>query len=598
MENWGLVTFRETALLVDEANASAASRQRVAYVVSHELAHQWFGNLVTMQWWDDLWLNEGFATWVGWLGVDHCFPEWDVWTQFVSSDVSVALSTDALLGSHPIEVPIEDPKEIQQVFDALSYRKGAAVIRQLESAVGAENFKKGLNSYLESHKYGNTVTTDLWRALAAASGKPVHEMMSSWTKQMGFPLISVEDLPGGGLQLRQSRFLSSGPPTPEQDTILWWVPITAIASADGKSAAKELKQSVLSTKEATFPDLRTSPGGWLKLNVGQSGIYRVNYTEAMWQGLAQAVSSLALPPVDRLGILSDAFALAKAGLLPTSLALELSMAFVNETDYTVWSELSSNIAELDTIFSSSEHYPLFTAVVRRLFKKIADTLGWEAKPGESHLTSLLRPLVLQMLAKFGDEATIAECQKRFPGLAEDLSSVHPDLRQLVMSFAVKHGGRSEYEKVLSIFRTAPSQDLKIRCMQAVGYTQDPNLVKEYLAFGFDEEEVKAQDCLYVVAGLASNPRARDISWNYVKQNWGDIYGRYAKRHMLISYMACLPLRGFSTHEKAVEAEEFFEANPTPESRMEISRSVESIHTRASWLERAEAEVGAWLKAQA
>eukprot|EP00897_Mesotaenium_endlicherianum_P006583 jgi/Mesen1/5953/ME000301S05088 len=356
MENWGLITFRETALLVDGANASAATRQHVAYVVSHELAHQWFGNLVTMQWWSDLWLNEGFATWVGWLGVDSTFPEWDVWTQ----------------------VPINDPKEINQVFDALSYMKGACVIRQLVAAVGAPSFKLGLNAYLDKHKYGNTVTNDLWAAIGEASGKPVKQMMDSWTAQMGYPLISVSPASDGaaGLHLRQTRFLSAGLPSPENDSQLWWVPVTAAACTPG-GVLESLPVSTLSEKEADFAELVVPEGGWLKLNSGQAGIYRVNYTPDMWQALARGVSSLELPPTDRLGVLMDAFALAKAGVLRTSQALELATAFANETEYTVWSQLSADLGELESLLSVTEHLPLLEAVGSELYLPIASKVGWE-----------------------------------------------------------------------------------------------------------------------------------------------------------------------------------------------------------------------------
>eukprot|EP00850_Spirogloea_muscicola_P007713 SM000039S14543 [mRNA] locus=s39:838687:844494:+ [translate_table: standard] len=589
MENWGLVTFRETALLVDEANASAATRQRVAYVVSHELAHQWFGNLVTMQWWNDLWLNEGFATWVGWLGVDSVFPEWDVWTQFVSSDMSRALSTDALLSSHPIEVPITDPKEIQQVFDALSYQKGACVIRQLEAALGHADFKKGLHEYLSAHKYGNTVTNDLWSALAEASGKPVKEMMDSWTAQMGYPLITVTGSPGGPLQLRQSRFLSKGPPSPEEDSQLWWVPVTVVA-AD----SNELPLVVLSEKEGTANSLQVPADGWLKLNQGQTGIYRVNYTPELWHALAGAVQELALPAADRLGISMDAYALAKAGVLPTSQALELTTAYINETDYTVWSQLSADFGELDSLLSAQECHPLLEELGRKLYAGIAKKVGWQADKSESHLVAMLRPLVLSKLGSFQDEATIAECRKQFNELQADLTSVHPDLRQLVMAVSVRNGGRAEYEAAQALFRQAETQDFKIKCLTAMGQTRQEELVKEFLDFGLNEDEVKAQDILYVFASLAGNKYGRDIQWEYVKEHWGVLYERFHSAHGLIQHVACLPFRGFLSEDKADDVAAFYDANPVPGATMEIARTLEAVRSRAAWLRRDLEDIASWL----
>ena len=230
MENWGAVTYRETAILVDPEQSSEATRQRVAVVVAHELAHQWFGNLVTMEWWTHLWLNEGFASWIEYLAVDHLFPEWQIWTQFVYSDLSRALDLDGLENTHPIEVEVKDPNEISEIFDAISYSKGSSIIRMLAAYLGEDTFRRGLHDYLKRHQYSNATTEDLWQALGEASGKPVKEMMDTWTKQGGYPVLSVEEK-DGSLILSQSRFFLSGIPRKEKDTAQWSVPV-GVAGAD------------------------------------------------------------------------------------------------------------------------------------------------------------------------------------------------------------------------------------------------------------------------------------------------------------------------------------------------------------------------------
>ncbi|GAQ88892.1 aminopeptidase M1 [Klebsormidium nitens] len=591
MENWGLITFRETALLVDE-NTSATGRQRVAYVVAHELAHQWFGNLVTMSWWTDLWLNEGFATWVGWLGVDHVFPEWDVWTQFTGSEATRALTTDALLSSHPVEVPIKDPKEIGQVFDALSYQKGACVIRQLEAALGADDFKKGLHQYLHRHQYGNTVTTDLWAALSESSGKPVQSWMESWTRQTGFPLITVTD--NKGLELRQNRFLSSGPPAPEQDQQLWWVPINA-SQGGGAEGVTELPLFVLKDREADFSSAApASSDSWLKLNRAQTGIYRVNYTPDLWKALAGAVKSLALPPVDRLGVISDAFALSKAGVLRTSQTLELLLSYANETDYTVWNQLSGDFGELDSILSTTSFYPAVQRVGRQLYSTIGQQIGWDAQPGETHLIGLLRPLVLSKLAKYKDEATIAKSRQLFGLLQGDPTSVHPDLRGVVVSTAVSEGGRAEYEAVKELYRKSDSAEQKIKYLTALGQTKDPELIQDFLNFGIDTEQVRSQDVLYMLGGLSANRYARDAAWEFVKAHWDDVFYPRFKKGML-QYVASIPIRGFASEEKARDAEEFYRTHPVPEAKMEVARSLEAIRSKAQWLARDQEDIDTWLQ---
>ncbi|CAI5476698.1 unnamed protein product [Closterium sp. Yama58-4] len=602
MENWGLITFRETALLVDENSAPAATKQRVAYVISHELAHQWFGNLVTMQWWNDLWLNEGFATWVGWLGVDYIFPEWDVWTQFACNDMDTCLHTDALLGSHPVEVPINDPKEIEQVFDALSYSKGACVIRQLEAAIGADAFKKGLHSYLSKHAYANTITNDLWNSLAEASGKPVREMMASWTAQMGYPLISIlPPSPGKqGVRLRQTRFLSKGPPSEAEDKQLWWVPVTATAGRVGGGEGKKLDTVVLSEKEGDAEGfvVPEGEGGWLRVNAGQTGIFRVNYTEEQWKGISAAVEALQLPVIDRLGSIMDAFALAKAGIIKTSQSLQLAWAFKNETEYTVWAQIAGDIGELEILIGALQQKPLLEAVGMQLFTPIADKLSWEPKAGESHLDAMLRPLVLGKLGSYQHAPTIAKCQELFKQLTADVSSVNPDLRRVVMSVAVKYGGKEEMEATKKLYREATTPDFKIHCLVALSSVKDRELYKDFLAFALDETEVKAQDQYIVFMTMAGNAANREFAWEYFKEHYDTIHARFSSAAALFKRIPALPLKGFATEDKARDAEAFFSAHQVPAAAMELERTLETIRARAAWLARDGDDIVAWLKSKA
>eukprot|EP00899_Mesostigma_viride_P010571 jgi/Mesvir1/19515/Mv06893-RA.1 len=621
MENWGLITFREAALLVDESS-TAISKQRVAYVVSHELSHQWFGNLVTMAWWNDLWLNEGFATWVGWLGVAHVFPEWQVWEQFIAGEMSTALATDALKSSHPIEVPIEDPKDIQQVFDALSYNKGACVIRMLDAAIGRDALASGIRDYLNKHAYKNATTADLWEALGKASGKPVATMANSWTAQMGFPLVTV--LPdtdakahagkaaGGCCHLRQSRFLSAGGPSPGQsDPSLWWIPVQARRGVLGTPASEQQELStVLSEREATWEmpppaglKVGSSSTTFLKLNAGQAGFYRVNYSPALWDALGAALG--ATPPAlqieDRLSLAMDSFALAKAGVIPTTRALQVaaSIAQGGEGEYTVWRQLCTDLGELDEILSNTDYYPSFQAFGVKLFEKVAEKVGWEPASGESHLVSMLRPLVLSSLAKYGHADTVARCMRMFgemtAGGKTQLTAVHPDLRAMVMKTAVENGGAAEYDALERVYLESTFQEMKLKCLYGLGATRDAALIQRFLQFGVSEH-VRAQDILYVFAALAASPHGRVPSWQYVREHWSMLYERFHAAHGLLQHVVTIPLRSFASKERADEAEAFFTENPAPEARMALARALESIRTRAGWLERDGKEIKAWLQA--
>jgi aminopeptidase N len=272
LRNWGLVTYRETALLIDAKSSGVASKQRVAYVVAHELAHQWFGNIVTMDWWKELWLNEGFATFVGNQAINHLFPEWDIWTQFASQYFNGALHLDGLENSHPIEVEVYKSGEINEIFDAISYNKGASVIRMVATVIGEAAFKKGLNIYLNRHKYKNAVTEDLWNALAESSGFPVKDFMDNWTKTTGYPLVTIESVGKDQFKIKQSRFFSNGKVQSGSDAQKWWVHIT-VEGENMKPFVFDLKDF-----EATVTVPGASNAGWLKINGGQSGFFRTRYS--------------------------------------------------------------------------------------------------------------------------------------------------------------------------------------------------------------------------------------------------------------------------------------------------------------------------------
>ena len=374
MENWGCITYRETALLVDPDNSSAGTRQRVAEVVAHEMAHMWFGDLVTMEWWDDLWLNESFASWMGTKSVDWLFPDWEMWTQFVNMDTNRALSLDGLKNSHPIEQEVKNPAEVSQLFDAISYSKGGSVLRMLENFLGPEVFQGGLFRYLKGHEYGNARTQDLWAALEEESGLPVTSIMNSWVLQTGYPVLQVEaDRRADEVQLSltQERFvydrlLGDEEPNPE----VWQVPVSV--SGPGQASAS----TVMDEKEAVISLAAARPSeDWYKINSDQTGFFRVNYTGEDWQRLAPAISALALPATDRLGIQNDAYALSRAGLLPITQFLELAGSYSGETDASVWSDLASNLRDIEQLIAGEAVHPSYQRFGRELFGPAARRAG-------------------------------------------------------------------------------------------------------------------------------------------------------------------------------------------------------------------------------
>lgn len=291
LEGWGLVTYRTTAVLFDETTSDAKFKNRIAYVVAHELAHQWFGNLVTMDWWSELWLNEGFATWVGWLATDHIHPDWHVWPQFVSDSMQTAFQLDSLRSSHAIEVPVKDALEVDQIFDAISYLKGSSAIRMLATHLGQETFLKGVSNYLKAHAYRNATTNDLWSALSQASGQDVHTLIDPWIRKIGFPVLTVAEEPGQ-IGIKQTRYLSTGDVKSEDDATTWWLPL----GFEGKAGTKGATSIALTKKEDFVRDVDDS---FYKINKDSAGFYRTNYPPARLAALGTQVDRLSLS--DKIG---------------------------------------------------------------------------------------------------------------------------------------------------------------------------------------------------------------------------------------------------------------------------------------------------------
>ncbi len=394
MENWGLVTYRTTAVLFDEKNSDARYKNRVAYVVAHELAHQWFGNLVTMDWWNELWLNEGFATWVGWLAIDHLHPDWNIWPQFVTDGMQTAFSLDGLRSSHPIEVPVRDALDVDQVFDHISYLKGSSIIRMLAGHLGQETFLKGVSNYLKAHAYSNAKTDDLWTALSKSSGQDVNALMETWIKKMGYPVITVAEEPGQ-ISLRQTRYLSTGDVKPEDDETTWWIPV----GMKGKTGTKDTVTLSLTAKEDT---IRGIDDDFYKINIDNTGFYRTNYPPARLEQLGKQTDRLTTS--DKIGLIGDAGALALSGEATTAALLGFLEGFTSEENYLVWSQITSTLGTIKSVFSEDTE---ISDALKRFTLKLIDTpvrkLGWTFHPNEDYLTGQLRALLISTAGQNGNE---------------------------------------------------------------------------------------------------------------------------------------------------------------------------------------------------
>ena len=595
MENWGAITYRETALLVDPDNSAAGTRQRVAEVVAHEMAHMWFGDLVTMEWWNDLWLNESFASWMGTKAVDHLFPEWQMWTQFIIDDLSAGLSLDGLRSSHPIEQEVRDPAEVSQLFDAISYSKGASILRMLEQFLGEETFRRGLRDYLSAHQYANARGADLWGALQQASGQPVVALMESWTQQMGYPVLQTEVRRQGGqvsLQLTQQRFLYDAEAGQAPDQSLWRIPVSV--SGAGASATDHLlleqRDGELSLEQARPSE---GDGAWVKVNAAQTGFYRVNYQPQEWERFIPAIRALQLPPGDRLGLENDAYALARAGLIPATQFLSLAQAYENENEYALWSDLVGNLRQMDGFLGAEPVLPQFRSLARDLLRPVVQRVGWDARPGEGHLQALLRSTVLGGLGFFGDEATLTEARRRFAASVEEPASLVPDLRATVYALGAQAGDASTHETLRDLARKTTLQEERVRLHMAMGRFQQPELLQQTLELALSDE-VRSQDTISLVSAVAANRVGKAHAWGFVKENWGEFERRYGSGGFGLMRLVSIT-GGFTTIEERDDVRAFFEDHPVPAATRTVQQSLERIGLNVRWLERNREELAAWFQ---
>ncbi len=582
MENWGAITYRESALLVDPANSSTMNKQWVALVIAHEIAHQWFGNLVTMQWWTHLWLNEGFASYIEYLAVDKIFPSWDMWTQFINHDMRPAFHLDALKHTHPIEVEVHHPSEIAAVFDAVSYSKGATIIRMLAEYLGEKNFRDGLRYYLKKHQHGNTVTEDLWRALAHVSGKPVEKIMANWTGKGGYPLVAVSEK-GGTLALSQSRFFSS-PLSAKQnkEKTIWQVPI-AIATDKGRQ-----KEPYLLTKQSA--SITKPRGSWVKLNADETAFFRTVYAPALRDQLGKAAAARKLKVRDRLGLIRDVFALAENGRIDASEALEFAANFKKETEYVVWAELASSLANIHSLIAHEKFLAQFESFALDLFSDIRKKYDWDTKTS-SHAGALLKVLVLGSLGKYGDQKTIATAQNMLTKAATGKNTIAPDLRGVVYSIAARYGGSREYKMLLDLYAKAEMHEEKNRLGNSLGNFRNKALLEKTLHFALSDT-VRLQDKTRMIAYVTMNPMGLEISWPWIQRNWKTFTERYSGTRDLLHLID--PMHVSSSKILAGELKAFFKKHKVAGMQRTLDQTLEQIAANALWLQRNKKSVAEFL----
>lgn len=581
MENWGAITFRESSLLIDEIHSSLSNKQWVAVVIAHEIAHQWFGNLVTMHWWTDLWLNEGFASYMEKICIDNLFPHWKVWNLYLASNrYRNAIEIDSLENSHAIEVNINHPDEINETFDMVSYEKGTAIIRMISEYIGEDKFRYGLRYYLKKHSYKNTKTINLWEAFEKISKKPIKKIMNSWTKQVGFPLITLTNQGKLGLKMKQDRFFSSRIiKNKDKNNKIWQIPILYKTEYSNLNKILLIKKSINFSKELIS-----------KININESSFIKVNYDKETLDNLRKNIKENHMGIVDRLGIIRDIFALAEGGYIRTNEALDLSMLYANEEEYIVWTEIIYGINKIYKIIIDEDSTGKYRKYALSLFSPLAKKIGFNKKEREESSYTFLRILAISQAAFYGDKKIIKESQRLFSNRI--IKPIDPDMRSTIYNIVAQNGGLKEWNIFKKLYQEEKLQEEKERLSRAMTQFKNISLLEKTLEF-IISKEVRDQDAPSLIASTWNNKEGKDLTWKFIKKNWNLILKRYGEGGSFLSRFM-FTLGNHTTLKDLEDAKKFFSKNVAPGAERTLKQAYEQIESNIAWIKDDKKDIENWL----
>ncbi|HEU5246861.1 MAG TPA: M1 family metallopeptidase [Candidatus Udaeobacter sp.] len=587
MENWGGITYYESKLLFDPKSSSAETKQDIYEVLAHEMAHQWFGDLVTMAWWDNLWLNEGFASWMGSKCTAHFNPQWEVWlrrefprdpSRRFGIAKEAAMEGDARSTTHPIQQPVATEAEANSVFDDITYKKGQSFLRMLESFLGEDVFREGIRRYMAAHIYSNTTTADLWNALSEASGKPVGEIAADWTEHPGFPVVKVKREPDGNVSLTQERFtvnLTNAPP------LEWKIPLTYAVVGEGPATL------LMSGKFDSIHNI--SPDRALKLNVNGAGNYRVEYDELSWKLLLGAVKNLGVE--DRVNLLSDAWALVQANRAPIALYFELVEKLPTSTELAEHEQIIHVLDFINRILSGSSEQEKFQRYARSLLRPTFDAVGWETKSDEQPGTANLRASLITALGNLNDPKVVANCRERFKAFLSTPESLAPDLRPAIFSVVGRYADESIWNELHQLGLKTTSIEEKQNYYDALADAIDPKLVKKTLPIALTDE-LPTSRAVFLVSRVARESGHPDIVWAFARVNMKglltkvDALGANTYAPSLFTF--------FSDDSRAEELRSYAKTTLPVASAPEVAKAVDEIRFRSEFKRRLTSQVSTWI----
>ncbi len=587
MENWGGITYYESTLLFDPKNSSADTKQNIYEVLAHEMAHQWFGDLVTMAWWDNLWLNEGFASWMGTKCTAHFNPQWEVWlrrnlprdpTRRVGIAKEQAMESDARSTTHAIQQPIATEAEANSAFDDITYKKGQSFLRMLESFLGEDVFRDGIRRYIAAHKYSNSTTADLWNALSEASKKPVGEIAAGWTEQPGFPLVRVKREAEGKVRLTQERFavnFKNAPP------LQWKIPLTY--SLVGEAPATLLMTSKIDNLQ-NIPADRA-----LKLNVNGAGNYRVEYDEPSWNLLLEALPKLGVE--DRVNLLSDAWALVQPDRASVSLYFGLVEKLPPSTELAEREQIINVLDFINRLFVGSPEREKFQRYAQSLLRPTFETLGWEPKEGQPPTAGNLRADLINTLGDLNDPEIITGCRERFEKYLANPASLAPDLRPPVLAVVGRYADEKNWTNLHELGLKTTSIEEKQNYYNALAEAIDPKLVKKTLPIALTDE-LPTSRAIFLVAGVARDSGHPDIAWEFAKANMKALLAK--SDAVGVNRFAPSLFTFFPDDLRADELKSYAKDNLPSASAPEVAKAVDEIQFRAEFKKRLATQLRAWV----
>jgi len=592
MENWGAIIYRETALLVDEKTGSFGAKRGVADVIAHEVAHQWFGDLVTMQWWDDIWLNEGFATWMTPHPVGAWKPDW-LMSQDVVNTSQYALLEDGVENTRPIHQEATTRGEIESLFDGIAYGKTAAVLHMLESYVGPETFRAGVNLYLKEHAYGNATASDFWDAMARASRKPIDKIMPTFVMQPGEPFVQVNAKCSGGnttLDLSQKRYFNNPEAFNAPNDQTWQIPICVKGVGD---AAAQNQCFLMTKRQEQFTVKGCSK--FTYPNAGALGYYRFSYDAGALQQLGSTAEQ-ALTPEERIALVGDEWALMRAGQANAGDYLALGAQFKNTPGYVLLANFAGHLELINNDLLNEADRPQMQAWIRQTFSPMLQQLGFTPKANERPTQRQKRAVLFKLLGYLGDDPQVVQqAHTMVNDYMRDPESVDPTMAASVLAVAARHGDAQLYQQFKAQMKTAKSPEQYYRYFQSLADFSEPTLVNETLASTLTSE-VRSQD-LRILPELMQNPDARQATWDFMRKNYNALSDKTGGG--LGGFGIFLrSAEAFCSPEKAQEVQQFFQQHPIQGTERNQKEAIESINSCASLKEQQQSTLATWLKQNA